>query len=108
MIVTAGEEATAYRSPSVFFEGNKILVLGADPHRPLSEMVTDQNDSQLLRRLQLTIFARTLNELLLVKGFSNSQRLPHPLIWIDAENTQHQELLARMTGRELGTLRSGF
>ena len=97
VIVTADEEASAYRSPSVFFEGNKILVLGADPHRPLSEMIADQEDSQLLRRLQLTIFARTLNELLLVKGFSNSQRLPHPLIWVDADNAQHQELLTRMT-----------
>ena len=70
--------------------------MGADPGQSLSEMASAKNDPAALQRLQLTIFARTLNDLLLVKRFSNNRRLPHPLIWIDNNNPKHQQTLAKM------------
>jgi len=95
-IQSGKEDSEGYRSPNVFFDGNRILVIGADPGQSLAEMARQEDDPDALQRLQLTIFARTLNDLLLVKGFSNNRRLPHPLIWIDNNNPNHQQTLAKM------------
>ena len=107
-IKTGQEDSAAYRSPNVFFDGNRILVMGADPSQSLTDMITEGNDPQDLKRLQLTIFARTLNDLLLVKGFSNNRRLPHPLLWIDATNPKHQQALAKMKPETWDKYLQGF
>jgi predicted RND superfamily exporter protein len=107
-IKTGQADPNAYRSPNVFFDGNRILVLGVDPSQSLTEMITKENDRQALKRLQLTIFARTLNDLLLVKGFSNDRRLPHPLLWIDTNNPKHRESLSKMKPETWDKYLKGF
>ena len=100
-----GQGPDAYNPENVFFDKNRILIIGADPTRPIlraEEMPGEQdatsgNKSTAASVDTVGLFSKTLNSLLLVKGFYNHPRHPNQLWWLDPENERVAETLGQLT-----------
>ena len=111
-----GAGSDTYNAENVFFDKNKVLVIGADPTRPL---VKDQETSDTTQASSgnkstqtsvdaVGLFSRTLNSLLLVKGFYNHPRHPNQLWWLDPENDRTAEMLGQLSEEQWKTRLSNY
>ena len=99
-----GTGSGEYNPENVFFDKNKVLMIGADPTRPILRPQaidsTDQssgNKSTSASVDSVGLFSKTLNSLLLVKGFYNHPRHPNQLWWLDPENERTAEMLSQLS-----------
>ncbi|MBA63146.1 MAG: hypothetical protein CMJ76_12375 [Planctomycetaceae bacterium] len=95
-----GQGADLYNAENVFFDKNKVLIIGADPTRPILQGSNDSIEGSSSGNVSTSVsvdtvglFSKTLNSLLLVKGFYNHPRHPSQLWWLDPEKEQVAEML---------------
>jgi len=92
-----GNGADTYNQENVFFDKNKVLILGANP---TSGIIGDPTDDVATVH-HITLFARTINDLLLVKGLNNHPRHPNQLWWLDPGNEATAEMFREMSDEDL-------
>ena len=84
-----------YNPPNIFFDDNRILVLGAHPRGSIVDM--DETASSAIDRYQVNqhqLFVRTFNDLMRIKGFSNRFGHPSELYWVDPSEELFSDKLA--------------
>lgn len=103
-----GQGSDVYNAENVFFDKNKVLIIGADPTRPILKTAAETNEDvaasgNVSTRASVDtvgLFSKTLNSLLLVKGFYNHPRHPSQLWWLDPEKDQIAEMLKGLTDEQ--------
>jgi predicted RND superfamily exporter protein len=84
-----------YNPPNIFFDDNRILVLGAHPRGSIvdvNETATTAIDRYQVNPQQL--FLKTFNDLMRIKGFSNRYNHPSELYWVDPGQEPFSEKLS--------------
>jgi predicted RND superfamily exporter protein len=90
--------ASEYNPPNIFFDDNRILVLGAHPKKSIVRV--DEQAASLIDRYQVDpeqLFASTFNDLMRTKGFSNKYGHPSELFWVDPNEELYSSKLATWT-----------
>ena len=104
--VDRGQGPDVYNPENVFFDKNRVLIIGADPTRPIlrtggvsegGKVGSSANVSTSASVDTVGLFSKTLNSLLLVKGFYNHPRHPNQLWWLDPEKDQVAQMLAGLS-----------
>ncbi|MEE2685444.1 MAG: MMPL family transporter [Planctomycetota bacterium] len=90
-----------YNSPNVFFDDNRILVLGAHPRGSIVDM--DETAGSEIDRYHVNqhqLFVRTFNDLMRIKGFSNRFGHPSELYWVDPSEDLFSDKLAQWSEQD--------
>ena len=87
-------ESGVYNAPNVFFDDNRVLVLGAHPQGSFVKEDSEQPDR--IQRFQVDhhkLMVQTFNDLMQEKGFSNRFGSPSELYWVDPAEEPFQSRL---------------
>jgi predicted RND superfamily exporter protein len=90
-----------YNPPNIFFDDNRILVLGAHPRGSIVDI--DETASSAIDRYQVNrhqLFVRTFNDLMRIKGFSNRFGHPSELYWVDPSEELFSNKLAEWSEQD--------
>ena len=98
----------AYNQENVFFDQNKVLILGANPTSSIIPEATGNSDQEVAAVDHVTLFARVINDLLLVKGLNNHPRHPNQLWWLDPSDERTAKMLKDMSDEDLQKRFAGY
>jgi uncharacterized protein len=103
-----GAGPDVYNQENVFFDKNKVLILGANPTNSIIPEAADDADHEVAAVDHVTLFARVINDLLLVKGLNNHPRHPNQLWWLDPNDERTAEMLTDMSDEDLEKRFAGY
>lgn len=103
-----GAGPDAYNQENVFFDRNKVLILGANPSNSIIPETTGDADIEVKAVDHVTLFARVINDLLLVKGLNNHPRHPNQLWWLDPNDEPTAKMLTDMSDEDLQKRLAGY
>ncbi len=89
-----------YNHANVFFNGNRILVIGGNPRAPIVREQTGENDESEIVVHEKNLFSRVLNHVLLAKGFVNNRKHPSALWWYDLDNEKNIDAFTSFTAEQ--------
>ena len=103
-----GAGPDVYNQENVFFDQNKVLILGANPTSSIIPEATGDADQEVAAVDHVTLFARVINDLLLVKGLNNHPRHPNQLWWLDPNDERTAKMLTDMSDEDLQKRFAGY
>jgi predicted RND superfamily exporter protein len=103
-----GAGPDAYNQENVFFDQNKVLILGANPTSSIIPDATGDADQEVAAVDHVTLFARVVNDLLLVKGLNNHPRHPNQLWWLDPNDERTAKMLTDKSDEDLQKKFAGY
>ena len=103
-----GAGPDAYNQENVFFDKNKVLILGANPTNSIIPETAGGADHEAAAVDHVTLFARVINDLLLVKGLNNHPRHPNQLWWLDPNDERTAKMLTDMSDEDLQKRFAGY
>jgi hypothetical protein len=85
-----------------------VLILGANPTNSIIPEAAGDAHNEVAAVDHVTLFARVINDLLLVKGLNNHPRHPNQLWWLDPNDERTAKMLTDMSDEDLQKRFTGY